>query len=139
MDEKTADIPGGLHFHHIGVATKGIEAETPAWTLLGYAPEGEPFEDPNQGIRGQFLTAPGHPRLELLENLPGSRTLDGVLKRGQKLYHTAYYTEDIEGAAAALRERYAQVVSPLKPSPVFGKRVCFLMLPNMAVIELLER
>lgn len=132
-------MPAGLTFHHIGVATRGIDDELAAWELLGYAPEGEAFDDPNQGIRGRFLTAEGQPRLELLENLPDSGTLDKLLRSGRKLYHMAYWTDDIEAAIAALRERYAQVLSPLKPSPVFGKRVCFLYLPNMTMIELLER
>lgn len=129
---------GGISFHHVGVATKSILKELPQYLLLGYEKEGEMFEDPQQGIRGLFLTAPGQPRLELLENLEGSHTLDRQLEQGQKLYHTGYYVGDIESAEAILRANRARVISPMKPSVYFGKRICFMMLPNMMMIELME-
>ena len=129
---------GGFTFHHVGVATKSIEKELPLYTLLGYEMESDFFEDPLQGIRGRFLTADGHPRLELLENLPDSHTLDPQLEANQKLYHTAYYVGDIEKAVEVFTRNRAKVISPLKESVYFGKRICFLLLPTMAMIELLE-
>ena len=130
---------GGFVFHHVGVATKSIEKELPLYTLLGYEREGDFFEDPLQGICGLFLTAKDHPRLELLENLPGSHTLDTQLKANQKLYHTAYYVGDIEKAVEVCTRNRARVISPQKESVYFGKRICFLLLPNMGMIELLEK
>ena len=130
---------GELAFHHIGVATKSIEKELPVYTLMGYEKEGEAFEDPAQGIRGLFITAKDQPRLELLENLPDSHTLDKPLENGQKFYHTAYYVDNIEAALEMYKNNRAKVISPLKESVYFGKRICFLMLPNMQMIELLEK
>ena len=130
---------GEWTFHHIGVATKSIEKELPVYTLMGYEKLGEVFEDPAQGIRGLFLTAKDQPCLELLENLPDSHTLDKPLENGQKFYHTAYYVGDIEAAMEVFRKNRAKVISPLKESVYFGKRICFMMLPNMQLIELLER
>lgn len=130
---------GDMTFHHVGVATKSIEKELPVYLLMGYEKEGEAFEDPAQGIRGLFITAKDQPRLELLENLPDSHTLDKPLANGQKFYHTAYYVNDIEAALEMFQKNRAKVISPLKESVYFGKRICFLMLPNMQMIELLEK
>lgn len=129
---------GSFQFHHIGVACKSIEKELPLYTLEGYEKEGPPFLDPEQGVKGQFLIAKNQPRLELLENLAGSHVLDQPLKRGQKLYHTAYAVQDIEKAIEVLTSNRAKIISPLKLSVYFGKRICFLMLPNMGLIEFVE-
>lgn len=130
---------GGFAFHHIGVAVKKIERELPLYTLLGYETEEDCFEDPEQGIRGLFLTAEDQPRLELLENLPGSHTLDIQLKNNQKMYHMAYLVRDVERAIKVLTASRAKIISPLKHSTYFGKRICFLMLPNMMMLELIEK
>ena len=41
-------------------------------------------------------------------------------------------------AAQTLIRNRAITVSEMKPSTYFGKRVCFLALPNMSIIELVE-
>ena len=131
-------VGAGLKFHHIGIATRGIEKEVPVYTLMGYKAEGAIFQDSNQGIRGFFLTAADQPRVELLENLTGSHTLDEPLERGLKIYHTAYLVSDIEKAVKVFQHNRGRVISPMKQSSYFGKRICFLMLPNMQMIELIE-
>ena len=130
---------GTFEFHHIGVATRGIEKELPVYLLMGYRQEGKPFIDPEQGVRGLFLVAEGQPRLELLENLEGSETLSKPLERGQKLYHMAYMVEDIECAMEVMGCNRAKVIAPLKHSVYFGARICFLMMPNMGLVELVEK
>ena len=129
---------GKLEFHHIGVATEDIESEFAAYRLLGYAREDAKFEDSEQGIRGQFITAPGQPRLELLENLEGSATLDVWLESKVKMYHFAYKTTDIEQAINVLNRNRIRIVTPLKTSVYFKKRICFLMLSPRFLIELIE-
>lgn len=129
---------GGFTFHHLGVATASLEKELPGYTLLGYSREGDVFTDPIQGIRGLFITGEGTPRLELLENLPGSTTLDVPLKKGQKIYHMAYYVPDMEKAISVLTHCRAKILSPPKTSVYFGGRICFMALPGVGVVELLE-
>lgn len=129
---------GPITFHHIGVAVHRIEKELPIYTVMGYKKEGKIFEDPEQGIRGLFLTAQDQPRLELLENLEGSHTLDKQLELGQKLYHMAYYVRDIEKAIDLLAKNRAKIISPPKNSTYFKKQICFLMMPNMMIVELIE-
>lgn len=131
-------ICGNFDFHHIGVATKSIEKEMPTYLLLGYEKEDAVFQDETQGIRGQFLISKNCPRLELLENLPDSHTLDRQLESNQRLYHIAYCVKDIEKAMEAFANSRAKLLSPLKLSAYFGKRICFLMLPGMIMLELIE-
>ena len=132
------NIIGGFKFHHIGIATNDIEKDYLAYSLIGYTKEGEAFEDVQQGIRGLFLNAKNHPRIELLENLEGHTTLDKFIESSAKMYHSAYYVADIEKTIEVLMNARAKVASPLKKSVYFGKRICFLVLPNMIMIELME-
>jgi len=129
---------GNLDFHHIGVATKSIKEELNTYRFLGYTREGPAFEDAEQGIIGQFIVAPGQPRLELLENLKGSSTLDTWLDHQIKMYHFAYKTPNIEAAIKQLNQNKIRLVSPLKISSYFRKRICFLMLSPRFLIELIE-
>lgn len=130
-----------MEFHHIGVATRGVEKEMDYWKILGYSPEGDFFSDKLQGIRGVFIVAKNQPRLELLENLPESRTMESWLKKGIKFYHYAYLVDDIDESIVLYTNRFrGKLISPKKPSVAFGLRnICFIMFANGFVIELIEK
>ncbi len=130
---------GDFSFHHIGVAVKDINKEFTTFSLLGYTKSSEVFEDENQGIRGLFIEAKGQPCLELLSDLEGRSTVAPMLQSGNKMYHFAYTVSDIEKALEVLTNAKAKIVSPLKMSTYFGKRICFLLLPNLYMIELIEK
>lgn len=132
-------LVGGFEFDHIGIATRSIEKELGLYQMFGYMQDGPIFEDALQGIRGVFLTQKGHPKLELIENLEGSTTISKQLELNQKMYHRAYYVTNIERALEILQKNRAKIISPLKPSIYFKHRICFLMLSNMEMIELLEK
>ena len=138
LDSGIAEIIAGLKFHHIGVATESFEREIKAFSLLGYKVEGEPFEEPTQGMRGQFLVAPKQPRLELIENLPGSTMIDVFLKNKIKMYQIAYTVKDVVATTDALVQQRCRIISPPTKSVTFGKMVSFLLLPNRMMIELIE-
>lgn len=130
---------GGFEFHHIGVATKNIEKEFKSYAMLGYTKEASFDGDTNQGVKGLFITAKNQPRLELLENLEGYTTLDFWLNNGIKMYHFGYLVDDIDRAFDIFTVKLgAKVVSPMKISQFFGKRICFVVLKNMFMIELIE-
>ncbi len=129
---------GKFEFHHIGVATKEIKSEMDVYKLLGYVREGKIFEDTQQGIRGQFMISKNQPRIELLENLTDSHTLDIHLEKKNHLYHFAYTVSDIEKAVEIFTRCHARILSPMKESVYFEKRICFLVLKNMFMIELVE-
>lgn len=148
--------------HHIGVATQSIESELPIFKALGFEIEGE-FVDQTQGIRGVFITSKathqGHSnyRLELLENLPQSTRLDNYLKNHHKLYHIAFVSRDIQSDSQAILDaRFTQntnftrgggeenvklskarMLVPIIQASYFSK-LCFIMLPNRLLIELVE-
>ena len=129
-----------LAFHHVGVACTDIVAEAKQFATLGYAVEGEPFEDTVQGVRGQFMAGQS-PLVELLEPLrvepPG--VLAPWLVQGVKLYHLGYRVADLAHAIETLRARRGKLVVPPVPAVAFGGRsIAFLMLPNRLLIELIE-
>jgi len=127
-----------LIFHHIGVACRDIEAEQRQFALLGYRPEGSPFEDPTQRVRGVFVIGPG-PRLELLAPSGESPMLDPWLHTRVKFYHQAYLTNDILFDIDRLRAAGARVtVEPVEAVAFEGRRIAFLLLRNMALVELVE-
>jgi len=127
-----------MEFHHIGIACKNIETETRHYALLNYHKEGDDFIDPNQGVTGRFLVG-GGPRLELLSQIEGSSTLGPWLNSGIKMYHHAYLTNNMESAINKLVLQRARLVTPPTPAVAFnGNNICFLMLPTMSLIELIE-
>lgn len=130
---------GEFEFHHIGVASKDIEKDLNAFSLLGYTKSSDIFEDVTQGIRGVFLEANGQPRLELLENLEGCDTVTPFLSVNNKLYHFGYKTPNIDKAYEILQLNKAHEVSPMNKSVYFGKRICFLLMQNKFIIELIEK
>lgn len=132
-----------LIFHHIGVACHNIEKElAAAYAPLGYQKVSDYFEDPLQGVRGVFVEIPGgginKGILELLENMPGCHTLDSFLMRRIQAYHLAFTSSTIEHDMQMLINHGAIVVSPLKQSIYFRKRIGFFALKNLQLIELIE-
>lgn len=130
--------PSGHTFHHIGYATTSLVREREFFKHLGYEQEGLDFKDPVQGILGCFLQGPG-PRLELLENLPGSNTLTPWLNTGIKMYHIAYEVEDLENAIVWARSRRGKMTVPPVPAIAFhGRRICFFAFRQGPMLEFIE-
>jgi len=128
-----------LHFHHFGVACRDLDAEAAQYAVLGYEPEEADFEDPVQGVRGRFLVG-GGPRIELLAALEGSTVLDPWLRGARRaIYHQAFEAADFEGALGRLRDARAKVVVRPVPATAFGgRRIAFLLLQTMAMVEVIE-
>lgn len=135
---KTPVLPAGYNFHHIGYATANLTKEIEFFQFLGYSPEGQVFCDPKQGIRGCFLTGPG-PRIELLENLDDSQTLTPWINSGVKMYHFAYFVDELEQAIEWARTQRARLVAAPMPSVAFNScRICFIMFRNSFMVEFIE-
>ncbi|TFW06310.1 VOC family protein [Oxalobacteraceae bacterium OM1] len=132
-------VPDAYEFHHIGYATSSIERERAVFESLGYSLESDVFEDPVQGIKGCFLGGVG-PRIELLENLPGSTTLTPWIDAGIKMYHFAYWVDDIEVAIKWAREHRGKVtVQPVQAVAFGGRRIGFVIFRNSFMLEFIER
>ena len=127
-----------LNLHHIGVASKNIEQEFEIFKRLGYTKVSEVFTEPVQKIKGLFISAKGQPTLELLENLTQDGPLTNLLKKRTKFYHFAYTTNNIEqDTENFVQELNAFVITPPHQSTYFEK-ICFMMLPNQMIIELVQ-
>jgi hypothetical protein len=60
------------------------------------------------------------------------------LKAGVKLYHLGYETADLAGAVAQLKAERARVmVQPVEAVAFAQRKIAFLLLPNMLLIELI--
>ena len=130
---------GHFAFDHIGIATTDIDKECKSYLLLGYQ-KGDFFVDENQGVKGLFMVCKNQPKLEILQNLDDSHTLDYFIENKIKIYHFAYLVDDIVKVFDVFTKKLgAKVVSPMKISVYFKKRICFLILPNMMIFELIER
>lgn len=131
-------LPDGYRFHHIGYATKSIQAEQRILSFLGYEDEGLEFRDERQGVLGLFMTGTG-PRIELLENLPGSNTLTPWITAGIKMYHFAFYVNHIGEALEWARARRVRIVTPPTPAVAFqGRAVAFVMFREGLLLEFIQ-
>jgi len=133
------DLPQGFAFHHLGYACADLAKDRAQFERLGYAVEGEAFEDPVQGIAGLFLTGAG-PRIELLQNLPGSTTLKAWLEQGTRIYHFAYLVPDMTQALAWARtQRAITTVQPVPAVAFGGRHIAFVMLRTGFMLEFIEK
>ena len=126
-------------FHHTGFATTSIDHELAFFTRVGYTQEGNFFTDPVQGVRGVFIVG-GGPRIELLENLPGKSTLTPWLSAGVRLYHHAYFIDDISSGLIWTAEQGGKVLVPPVQSVAFdGRKICFVRFRHGVMLEFIER
>jgi hypothetical protein len=127
-----------LNFHHLGIATRNIDIEYNQWMRFGYRKETEVFKDINQGVKGIFLVGTG-PRLELLEPLENSKTLDPYLKKGIGFYHYGYKTRDIfESLDSLVSDGFKLIRKPMPAIAFDGKEICFLINSSLKMIELIQ-
>ena len=132
-------LPPGSQFHHVGLACRDLERERDAFADLGYAPSGERFTDTRQGVVGLFLEGLG-PRIELLTPLGNSQVLDPWLSGRAKMYHLGYEVPDLTEAIHAAAASGARQVSGPTPAVAFGERkICFVMLRNLFLVEFIEQ
>ena len=139
MYNEEFDFFEGLDFHHIGYASKSIETELKIFELIGFSIEGDFFEDKLQGIRGCFIKGNG-PRIELLENLPNSNQLSGLISKGINMYHFGYKVNCIEESIKKLLTKRSKLIVNPTPSVAFnGKNIAFLLFKNGLIIEVIQK
>lgn len=137
FERNIKNVIGSFKFHHYGLACKNIDTESEEFKNYNRS---DYFEDEIQGVKGLFMISNYRlPTLELLENLNDSKTLTPYLSISPKIYHTGYLTKNIESAFDLIVKNLgAKVISDMKKSVYFKKRICFLMLKNKKMIELIE-
>ena len=77
--------------------------------------------------------------MELLVPLRPVGVLTPWLNSGQKMYHLAYEVLDIFSTQANLEAVGAKTtVAPVAAIAFEGRKICFMMLPNLLLIEIIE-
>jgi methylmalonyl-CoA/ethylmalonyl-CoA epimerase len=138
LDSKVTTSVSEFAFHHLGVACRNLDAEARALAVLGYEQEGEEFVDTVQGIRGRFLVGPG-PRLEILVAVGDALVLEPWLDAGVKIYHQAFEVPELgEGITRLAGHRGKLMTAPVPAVAFGGRRICFVMMPNRMLVELIE-
>jgi methylmalonyl-CoA/ethylmalonyl-CoA epimerase len=131
-------IPGAK-FHHIGIACRSFNLEQRQLEFLGYKQESPDVHDAAQRVHVRFLVG-GGPRLELVRGDGRPGPLSSWLKSGFKMYHMAYEVDCIEEAIERLVGGGAKLLmSPVPASAFAGRRIAFVMLPNMILVEIIEK
>ncbi len=124
-----------MKLHHIGIATPSIPES------IEYLKEtteienvGDIIFDPEQNAELCMVEIKNGTDIEFVSGEVVSR----LVKKGQRLYHLCWETEDIEAQIQSMVEEGALIVSPLKPAVLFhGRRVAFLM-TSLGLTELVE-
>jgi len=131
------NVPG-LVFHHIGIASNSIIVEEIFFSFLGYSREGEIFKDDVQKIRGVFMTL-GTMRVEILEPISEDSPLYSFIQHGIKMYHQAFICDDLLTTINSMEAQGAHLMVPPVSAVAFGgRKISFLMLKNMMLVELIE-
>jgi methylmalonyl-CoA/ethylmalonyl-CoA epimerase len=127
-----------LEFHHVGYACENIHNELAHLQTLGYKLEGDMFADPLQKVHGCFLSL-GSNRIELLEPTSDDSPLWLYLNKAIKMYHLAYVSPNFEKTLEELADNVAFQVTPPRAAVAFGgRRISFLMLRSLLLVEIIE-
>ena len=133
------DISNQHKFHHLGYASSSIDDEINSLSLLGYTQESDFFIDKIQGVRGCFFIG-GGPRIELLENIPNSKTLTPWINQNIKIYHFAFLTSNMNNSLSFFKKQRARIIINSVPAVAFNDNlISFVMLRNKVLIELIEK
>jgi methylmalonyl-CoA/ethylmalonyl-CoA epimerase len=126
--------------HHIGIASRNIQADMSFYGLLGYAAKGALREDVDAGIKVQFMSADGQPDLELVQNLVKDGPMTPHLQAKRKVFHFAYETDDLKADAQRLiDEQGAMWLVPITEADCAEISAwCYLAFRNMMILELVQ-
>ena len=146
----------GLAFHHVGIATRDLDAALRVYESLGHELILR-LTDEALGVHAAFLettaATPGAatalpngcsgPYIELVAAMDeAGGPLRALLKRGAVPgpYHTCYAVDDLVAASVKLRERGFVALGKPTPAKAFGGApILFHMHAAIGLVELIER
>lgn len=128
-----------LSFHHIGYAVKDIDATAQFYLNAGWR-KSDTTIDSIQNTYIAFLYKVGNPTIELVAPVDKQAPICNILKRsGVGTYHVCYSVPDIEKAVVELRaQRFMPLFEPVEAAAIDNHRICYLMHPQVGLIELVE-
>ena len=107
-------MSNSLILHHIGIATRNIQKEFEVFSKLGYEKCSDIFEDKIQHMKGLFIKAQNQPCLELIEGVGEQNPVKSHILKGNKFYHIAYETKNIEvDLKDFIENKKAKVIVPI--------------------------
>jgi methylmalonyl-CoA/ethylmalonyl-CoA epimerase len=127
-------------FHHVGVASKSIEATSAVYIDAGFHVT-KIIHDPIQNVYIAFLERKGAPLIELVEPVDEKSPVNNILKKvGVSAYHFCYEVDDIYSSIALLEEKdYRLIVEPVGAIAFSNRKICFLYHLDAGLIELVEK
>lgn len=127
-------------FHHIGYAVNKIDDTAQFYLNAGWN-KTETILDPIQKTNIAFLQKDGFPTIELVAPVDDKSPICNILKKnGTSTYHVCYSVENIDEAIIELRkQRYMPLFKPVNAVAIDNHRICYLMHPQVGLIELVEK
>lgn len=127
-------------FHHIGYAVRDITMTAAFYTKAGWKLS-EIYTDTIQNTYIAFLHREGFPLLELVAPIDETSPICNTIKKvGNSTYHICYSVPDINSAVAELRaQRYMPLFKPVEAVGINNKKICYLMHPEVGLIEIVEQ
>lgn len=127
-------------FHHIGYAVKNIAKTASCYTQAGWTLS-EISTDTIQNTYIAFLSRDGFPLIELVAPIDETSPICNTLKKvGNTTYHVCYAVPDMGVAVAELRaQRYVQLFKPVEAIAIDNKKICYMMHPDVGLVELVEQ
>lgn len=127
-------------FHHIGYAVHDIETTAKHYISAGWE-LGPIYTDVIQNTFISFLTRDGFPLIELVAPIDEKSPICSTLKKvGNSTYHICYIVPNIDAAMTELRvQRFMPLFRPVEAIAMDNKKICYLMHPEVGLIELLEQ
>ena len=127
-------------FHHVGVASRSIEASTSLYIDAGFQPS-KKIHDPIQNVNIAFLKKEGAPLIELVEPVNEDSPVNNILKKvGVSAYHFCYEVDDIYSSIKLLEDKdYILMVEPVNAIAFENRKICFLYNTEVGLIEFLEK
>ena len=129
-----------MELDHIGIVVKEIGAALDQYgTVFKLTRLTEVIADERQRVWVQFFSDQSGVRWELIQPMDERSPSWNALKRGGGLNHFCYRTADIEECIRALRREHCVLVCPPTPGAGHeGRRIAFLVSPELGLVELVE-
>jgi hypothetical protein len=125
--------------HHIGYLAIDIDSSIAHWETFGYKLSGPQFDIPEQKVKVCFLK---HERsdllLELVQPYSENTPLQRLATKGTLYYHVGLKVADINAEMEALNVKGYQLVSEFLSSAFGGKKCCFYLTSDLALVELIQ-
>ncbi len=128
-----------MKIDHIGYLVKKMDRAIKTFENLGYRIKQDKVRDEFRKIDICFVENDGYV-IELVSPYDKDSTVSGLIRKyGNCPYHICYCSDDIDRDIEKMREAgYLAWDAPLEAPACGNRRVCFLIHPDLGMIELLE-